>query len=135
MRIPVPAALRLALLAVWMAIPAGCPQPLPPPGTPGEPPASPGIFTCTVAAVRDHALVLLPAVNDCLTAPAAWEACLLSLIKPAEGITEEVLACAVQGAGRHAAAAADANSKDQLSSIEAERARAFIKSHGYVFSP
>ncbi len=128
----IPAALRLALLAVAMAIPA-CPTPTPVPD-PG-PGGSPGIFTCTKDAIRDHGLVLLPAVNDCLAAPSGWEACLLGLIKPLAGITEEVVACAVQGAGRHAAAAAEANAGDQLSAIEADRARAFIKSRGYVFSP
>lgn len=123
----IPAALRLALLAAFMALPAGCPKPTPGPG-------SPGIVVCTTEAVRANGLSLIPKVNDCLVAPSSWEACLISLIDPVANITEDVLACVVQSQGRQAAAAAEANTKDELSAITAERARAFIKSRGYVFS-
>jgi hypothetical protein len=122
----IPNALRLALLAMWMALP-GCPKPI---GEPGHP----GIVDCTVQAVRDHGLALIPRVNDCLVASASWEACLISLIAPAAGITEDVLACVVQSSGRSAAASVEANPKDSLSAIAAERARNFVRTRGYVFA-
>lgn len=110
-----------------MAIPA-CAH-TPPPTSPG------GIIDCTTAAVRGHAIEIIPRVNDCLAAPSSWEACLLSLIVPALGITEDVVACTVQARGRSFATAAEANTRDSLSAIAAERARQFVKSRGYVFGP
>ena len=126
----IPAALRLTLLAACMALPAGCPKPTPGPGSPG----SSGIVVCTTEAIRDNALALIPRVNDCLTAPSNWEACLIGLINPVANITEDVLACTVQTEARRASAAVEANPKDDMSGITAERARGFIKSRGYIFA-
>lgn len=108
---------------------AGCPQPMPGPGNPG---ASP-LIDCGVASVRDHALVLLPRVNDCLTNRGDWKGCLIGLINPAAGIVEDVLACTTRSSGATFASAANANARDTVSAESAARAEAFTRERGWQF--
>jgi hypothetical protein len=108
---------------------AGCPQPMPGPGSPGPSP----LIDCSIASVRDHALVLIPRVNDCLTNRGDWKGCLIGLINPGAGIVEDVLACATKSSGTTFASSADANARDTVSAEGAARAEAFMKERGYQF--
>ena len=103
---------------------------------PGSPPVGvPGVINCGVDAVKAKWPQVLPAVNKCLTAIADgdWFDCLLGLVVPAAGVTEEVVACTVESSGR---SYADAGSHgDKLSATASARATEFIKQRGYRFSP
>lgn len=98
----------LAFVALTISI-SGCPSSCKP--KPGEP----GIFDCASQAVRDHAISILPKVNDCLTGGSVTM-CLISLISPVAGITEDVLSCVVRSAGSRFAMNADDDFERQASS-------------------
>lgn len=78
---------------------------------------------------------ILPAVNKCLAAAAdgSWFNCLLGIIDPAAGITEDVLACTVRSSEQSYASAGAHG--DQLSARAAARAEEFIEKRGYRFAP
>lgn len=115
---------RLALLAVvalTISI-SGCPSSCE--TKPGEP----GIFDCASQAVQDHAISILPNVNDCLTGGSVTM-CLISLISPVAGITQDVLSCVVRSAGSRFAMNADDDFERQASS----NATAFLCERGAQF--
>ena len=98
----------LALLALTISI-SGCPSSCE--TKPGEP----GIFDCASQAVQDHAISILPNVNDCLTGGSVTM-CLIGLISPVAGITQDVLACVVRSAGSRFAMNADDDFEREASS-------------------
>lgn len=122
---------KLALL-VFVAVAfvgcAGCPVP------PGEPGGGNKLVDCSIQGVRENALQAIPRVNDCLVGQ-DWTACLLGLIKPAIGITEDVIACVVQSSGASYSHAAQANASDVVSTRGAAHASQFLKDRGYTFKP
>ena len=109
----------LILLSVTAVGCPSCPEP-----KPGEP----GIFDCASQAVQDHAISILPKVNDCLTGGSVTM-CLISLISPVAGITEDVLSCVVRSAGSRFAMNADDDFERQASS----NATAFLCERGAQF--
>lgn len=116
--------MRTIILVALLA--SACPRPI----EPGRPPT---LVDCTVDAVRSRAIPLIPKVNDCLVQPSDWKNCLIWLIDPVAGITEDALACTVSNARRKAVAAAQANTSDSISKTSAERAASFISERGYTF--
>lgn len=104
---------------------------------PGAPPGTgvPGLLNCAAEAVKAKWPAVLPAVNRCLAAAATseWFDCLLGLIEPTAGVTEEIIACTVQSSGR---SYADAGARgDVLSAKASARATEYIKQRGYRFAP
>jgi len=116
----------LALVGFLAGFLTGCPRPI----EPGKPAS---LIDCTAQAVRSRAIPLIPKVNDCLVQPSEWQKCLIGLIDPVAGITEDALACTVQHNHGTAAAASSANPSDSLSRTRAERSQSFIKDRGYTF--
>jgi hypothetical protein len=104
----------------------GCPKPIPPTSK---------WIECGGKAIRAHGLPLIPKVNDCLTSGDGWQVCLISLISPAVGITEDVLACVLRQQNNQFAAQAAANPSDDAAAIAAARAAQFIKDRRYTFGP
>jgi hypothetical protein len=98
------------------------------PGCP-TPPTVTGVLNCTGPAVQQYGIPLIPKVNNCLTGTVDWMGCLISLLSPAAGITEEVLACVTRDQGGKFAQTAD----DPLESQAACRADAFITEKKYEF--
>ena len=88
-----------------------------------------GVINCTGPAVQEYGIPLIPKVNNCLTGTVDWKQCLISLLSPAAGITEEVLACVTRDQGGKFAQTAD----DPLESQAACRADAFITDKKYEF--
>lgn len=115
-------------LTVFALVVAGCPKP-----TPQTHPG--GILECSSDAVKAHWPDALPAVNRCLAAAAdsAWFDCLVGLISPVAGITEEVIGCVVRGTGDRYRQAASANPRDAVSAVAASRAAEFLNHQGYTF--
>jgi hypothetical protein len=83
---------RILAVLLGLSAVAGCPQPMPGPG-------HPGIIDCSAQAVRDYGIPLIPKVSDCLQQP-SFSTCLISLINPAVGITEDIVACGQPGGCR-----------------------------------
>jgi len=98
------------------------------PGCP-NPPTVTGVLNCLSPAVKDYGIPLIPKVNNCLTGVVDWKGCLIGLISPAAGITEEVLACVTRDQGGKFASTAD----DPLENKAACRADAFIMAQKYEF--
>ncbi|MGH8677183.1 MAG: hypothetical protein ACREUQ_02375 [Burkholderiales bacterium] len=121
----------LILLAI-PACPAGCPTP----PRPGDPDAGVhvGIVDCSAQTIRDHALSLIPFVNDCLIKP-SYSACLLALIDPAVGITIDVIGCVVNARQNGFSANVAANPNDTVSLTAAKNAGNFIREQGLKFEP
>jgi hypothetical protein len=118
----------LALLSVFLAIPA-CTHNTPT----GSPPT--GLLDCGVEAVTRCAPQAMPAVNTCLSNAGDWQACLIGLIPTIACGSETILACAVRQVGSSASASAQTNPADGVSARQAQRAREWIASRGYTFSP
>lgn len=116
------------VLTVFVLVVAGCPKP-----TPGTHPG--GVLECSSEAVKAHWPEALPAVNRCLAATpdSAWWNCLVGLINPVVGITEEVVACVVRGTGDRYRQASAANPRDEISAVAASRAAEFLTRQGYRF--
>ncbi len=104
---------------------SACPRPLPPPLQTA--------IDCGGQAIKDRGLPLIPKVNTCLLDP-SFMSCLISLIQPVAGITEEIVACVVRSSGSSFASNAQANPNDEISKQNAERARMFILEREYKFS-
>ena len=120
-------AIGLLAALFLMVSTAGCPKPIPPTSK---------WIECGGEAMRTHGIPLIPKVNDCLTGAAgSWQQCLVSLISPAAGITEDVLACVLQEQEQTFAAQASANPEDNSATTAATRAAEFIKERGYQFGP
>lgn len=126
---------RATVTAMWMLAVAcigvmllGCPKP-PPDG------GHVGVLECTSDAVKAHWPEALPAVNKCLAAASdgTWFNCLLGLISPAAGITEDVIGCVVRGSAQRYAESAAHNPDDTVSVRAAKRAETFIATRGYKF--
>lgn len=98
------------------------------PGCP-TPPTTQGVLNCLGPSVQQYGIPLIPKVNNCLTGTVDWMGCLISLLSPAAGITEEVLACVTRDQGGKFAQTAD----DPLESQAACRADAFITEKKYEF--
>jgi hypothetical protein len=103
----------------------GCPHPVPSG-------VSPGLIDCSLQAVRDYGIPLIPKVNSCITGQ-DWQSCLIGLVSPVANITEDVLACVVQSSGKSYAASAAANPKDAISADGAARAKQFVTERNYKF--
>jgi hypothetical protein len=116
-----------ALTGFLLAV-TGCPKP-----TPGT--THPGVLECSSEVVRAHWPEALPAVNRCLAAAAdsAWFDCLVGLINPIAGLTEDVIGCVVRGTGDRYRQASAANPNDEISSTAASRAAEFLTRQGYKF--
>jgi hypothetical protein len=117
---------RILAVLLGLSAVAGCPQPMPGPG-------HPGIIDCSTQAVRDFGIPLIPKINDCLVGVGGWTGCLIGLINPAVGITEDVIACVVKSSGKQFGEAADANKADTVSSAAASHAKMFLSEKGYTF--
>lgn len=100
---------------------------LPPPGT-----VTRKIIDCAVETGKQQAIGLIAPVNTCLTGGSTTE-CLLGLINPVAGVTEELIACVVRSQGAEFNAAAAINVSDTRSWRAAENARVFISKRGYEF--
>jgi hypothetical protein len=118
--------MKIFALVLLVAV-AACPKPTPTGGVVGK------VVDCSVQGVRDNALQLVPLVNDCLTG-GGWTGCLLGLIKPAVGITEDVIACVVQSSESSYARAARTNPGDTVSTTAAQNASRFLLERGYKFT-
>ena len=93
------------------------------------------LINCSSRSVQENWPTLLGPVNTCLTGAAAGATpCLLGLIKPTAGFTEDVVACLVNYQGQQFAASAQANSGDIRSARAALNAREFIKARDYKFT-
>jgi hypothetical protein len=130
--------LRISTFVSFVAIVAlpscpGCPPPVPggPDASDAAPPPTSWI-DCTKEAVRERAISLIAPVNDCLVSM-SWEGCLLALINPVIGVTEDVLACVIRARQVGFAESAAANPKDTISVDGAKHATEFIKKRGYSF--
>lgn len=108
------------------ACPAGCPNP---------PPVVQKVAHCSVDAVKDHGFQLLPLVNGCLQGDENITDCLLSLVKPAVGITEDVIACVVHDQANDYAAAASENPSDKISARACDRGQQFLTERGWTVQP
>lgn len=121
---------RLTNIAIFLAlltIPAcpSCPGPV----------TNPKAWTdCSAKTVKEHTLSLVAPVNDCLV-QLNYASCLVALINPAIGITEDTLACVVNYRQNAFAANVAANPADTVSATAAQNAAAFIRDRGYKFSP
>ena len=103
---------------------------LPPPGTTGR-----KVIDCSAEAIQQQWPGAIGPVNTCLTGGGSY-ACLLGLIRPAAGITEDLIACLVRNQGSEFAAAAAINFDDVRSARAAESARAFLgKRHYEIANP
>lgn len=93
------------------------------------------VIRCSADAVQSNWPRILPAVNTCLGDETVSDVtgCLLALVNPATGITEDVVACLVRERGSDAFAAAQANPRDARSSRAATRAHGFILAREYRF--
>lgn len=91
---------------------------------------------CGTAAVQENWPRILPSVNSCLTdqTERSYEPCLISLINPVAGITEDVLACVLRDQGGKFAASAETNPGDTRSMRASVRAQAFINRYRYQFA-
>lgn len=116
------------LLPLLVLLLAACPRPLP-----GEP-TKPGLVQCGTEAIQSNWPRVLPAVNRCLAAAAdsAWLNCLLGLIDPAAGITEDLIRCVTADSAKSFADAAAHNRSDVVSARAATRAQEF--NSGWTFS-
>ncbi len=112
------------LLPLAFCLSLACPRPLPPPVQ--------KVIDCSGPAIRDRGLPLIPKVNACLLDP-TFMSCLIALITPVAGITEDIVACVVRSSGSSFAANAQVNPSDAVSKQNAERARAFLVERGYQF--
>lgn len=92
------------------------------PGCPDPSPTQQKWIDCASDAVKKNGIPLIPKVNDCLTG-LSITSCLISLLSPAAGITEDVLACVVQSSAMSFAESAD----DPLECGAAEAADQFIQ--------
>jgi hypothetical protein len=101
---------------------------VPPPNTVGG-----RVVSCTTQAVRDNWPAAIGPVNSCLVSASA-SACLLALIRPLAGITEDVVACLVRDQGSEFAHAAQANPGDTRSATAAANARNYLAEQGYTFA-
>lgn len=118
-----------AAIALAALLGTGCPG-----GCQGEPGAfGPRVADCSRESVRQNWPKLLPAVNDCLVS-GSFTACLLGLVNPGIGMTEDLVSCVVRARGSEFAAMAQANPEDRTSSKAAENARAFIAERGWTFA-
>jgi hypothetical protein len=102
----------------------------PPPGTPGT---GQRIVNCATQAVADTWPEFLPQVNGCLAHDTGAMGCLLSLIQPAVGATEDLIACLVRNQGAAYAHAAQANPGDAVSVRAAAAARQWLIERNVVF--
>ena len=94
------------------------------------PPTLAKILDCTGPAIQQYGIPLIPKVNNCLTGGLNWTICLIGLISPAAGITEEIIACVVRDQGGKFAQTAD----DALENKGACRADNFITERKYEFA-
>jgi len=121
---------RLGEMAVviffWSAVAMGCRPP-----TPGTPAGD--LIQCGTEAVQRNWPRVLGPANTCLTGGSAT-ACLIGLIDPVAGITEDVIACVVRREGSDFNAAAQANPVDTRSARAASNARKFLGDRGYRFA-
>ena len=120
MRLPI-VALLVTLLAS-AGCPGGCQVP-----TGGQ------AIQCGSEAIEKNWHKALPKVNACLTMATGWEGCLIGLIEPAVGITEDVIACLVKDQGAKFADTASANPSDATSKDGAAHAAEFLQKRGYKF--
>jgi hypothetical protein len=91
------------------------------------------VIRCGSEAVKQNWPRVLPAVNTCLAEALAPAGCLLALVDPAIGVTEDVIACLVRDRGEAFRAAATANPADDRSRGAAAAGRLFLADRGYVF--
>lgn len=116
------------LLTLVLTSATGCRVP-PPDSTAGK------WIRCSGAAIEQNWHQALPAVNGCLTGiDDGWRDCLVGLINPAVGITEDVIACVTRDQGTKFADSALANGQDVRSLRAAERASAWLGERRYVFA-
>jgi hypothetical protein len=121
---------RLALALLLLVTACRCRMPSP------ESPAG-RLIQCSTEAVAQNWHKALPGVNTCLgrdDAPPAIDTCLLGLIAPAVGVTEDVLACVLRRQGERFAASASTNPDDQFSARAAGNAQGFMARRGYRFA-
>lgn len=105
------------------------PGPNPEPITPGK------VISCISNSVQAHAPEVLPQVNECLAGTSDITSCLWGLVKPAVGVTIDVIACVVRHEGRAAAmAASDDTSAGTREMRRAQRAREFLEKGGFEFA-
>lgn len=102
------------------------------------PPSSGKLIHCGGQVIGESWPTLLPLVNDCLgredlADQAAVNACLLALVKPAAGVTVDMIACMTHEQGGRFAESATANPADTRSARAAARARAFEQAQGFTY--
>lgn len=104
-------------------------------GCPGgcKVPTKQQVIACGSTAMQQNWPSVLPQVNGCLTSPGDWEGCLIGLINPAIGVTEDLVACLVKDQGVKFSDSAKVNVNDTTSVMAAQRADAFITKRGYKF--
>jgi hypothetical protein len=118
----------LALLSAFLALPVACRLP-PPTSTLGK------VIRCSTEAVEKNGPALVAPVNTCLTNDGDATACLLGLVRPAAGITQEVIACVVRHQEKVFAESAAGNEADVRSWRAAERAREFTARYTFEGDP
>ena len=116
-------AIRLLVVALVVV---GCR--LPPPTTPAG-----RAIRCGSDAVAKNWPRVLPAVNTCLAESLAVTGCLLALVDPVLGITEDVIACVTRDRAVAFADSAAANPDDTRSRAAAAAGKIFLRDRGYVF--
>lgn len=120
----------LAALAVFLALPACHPQ--------GKDSGlgAPRVIDCASQAIGAHAGEALGPVNGCLAGEGSVDACLLSLLAPAAGITVDLIGCLVKKEGSAASAASQANPDDSADAQRSARAKEFLshmQARGFSF--
>lgn len=98
---------------------------------------APRVVDCATQAVAQRAPEALGPVNVCLAGEGDVQACLLSLISPATGITLDTIGCLVRKEGSAASAASQANPDNTVDARRASRSRDFLEKmqqRGYSFA-
>lgn len=95
------------------------------------------VIQCAGEAIERNWHQALPAVNTCITVDAnesGWRDCLIGVINPAVGITEDLVACVLRDQGQKMAAQAERNPNDFRSERGAKRAETWIAERKYTFA-
>lgn len=106
-------------------------------GRPDEGLGMPRVIDCASQAVANHAPEALGPVNVCLAGEGDVQACLLGLVRPAVGITLDVVGCLTRKEGSAASAASQANPENTVDARRAARSRTFLekmRERGYAFT-
>lgn len=114
--------LGLICTGIVVAVLAAC-QPKPKPDGLG----APRVLSCATRAAGEHAVDVLPGINQCLAGSGDVLACALGLLNPVGGIVLETIACVAKHEGAAARAAADANPFDDRDRHRAARAAELLE--------